>query len=76
MAKYILDIDRLSEITGKTQKELAVELGVSEASLSESKKVPTRKWGIIKNYLLKFNSDLHLGDFIVEHKTDQNDNSK
>jgi DNA-binding NarL/FixJ family response regulator len=76
MAKYTLDVDRLSEITGKTQKQIAEELNVSTASLSESKTVPTKKWGFIKNYLSKFDSDLKLVDFIVEHKTDQNDNSK
>lgn len=76
MAKYTLDVDKLSEVTGKTQKQIAKELNVSTASLSESKTVATKKWGIIKNYLLKFNSDLNLDDFIVEDKTDQNDNSK
>jgi len=76
MAKYILDVDKLSGVTGKTQREIASELNVSTASLSESKSVPTKKWGMIKNYLSKFDDKLDLGDFIVEVKTNQNDNSE
>ena len=72
MAKYILDVEKLSEVTGKTQREIAFDLGVSTASLSEAKTTPTKKWGMCK----KFYDNLNFKDFIVEVKTNQNDNSE
>lgn len=75
MSKYILDVEKLSSITGKTQKEIADTLGVSEASLSEAKSTPTKKWGIIDNYIKNYNDVLPLENFIVELKSDQNGNA-
>ena len=63
MKKYILDVKRLSSITGETQKEIAENLGVSTASLSEAKNTPTKKWGMIKNYIEKYNNVVPLDSF-------------
>lgn len=75
MSKYILDVEKLSSITGETQKEIADTLGVSTSSLSESKNIPTKKWGMIKKYIEKYNDVLPLENFIVEVKSDQNGNA-
>lgn len=75
MVKYILDVEKLSSITGETQKEIADTLGISTASLSEAKSTPTKKWGMIKNYIKNYDDVLPLEKFIVELKSDKNGNA-
>lgn len=68
MKKYILDVKRLSSITGETQKEIAENLGVSTASLSEAKNTPTKKWGMIKNYIENYQKNVDILSIIKEVK--------
>lgn len=76
MSKFILNIDKLCSITGETQKEIADTLGVSTASLSESKSTPTKKWGLVKKYIENYNDVFPLENFIVKVDSDQNDSSE
>ena len=66
--KYIIDIDKLSEITGKSQKEIAKDLNISQASLSLMKTTTTKKWGFIKNYIENYQKNVDILSIIKEVK--------
>jgi len=68
MPKYTLDIEKLKEVTGLSQKEIATELNVSETVITQAKSVGLEKWGLTKNYMEKFNTRLPIEEFIKEVK--------
>lgn len=64
--EYVMDFDKLQERTGKSQTELADELGVDKSFISASKTKPRIMNRIIKAYIEKFEDKLPLKDLLIE----------
>lgn len=64
--EYVMDFDKLQQLTGKSQTELADDLGVDKSFISASKTKPRIMNRIIMTYIEKFEDKLPLKQLLVE----------
>ena len=64
-AEYVMDFDKLKELTGKSFKQLADDLNVDKSFVTASKTKPKISNRIIAVYLDKFEKTLPLKNFLI-----------